>query len=601
METENKAQKITIKDLWMTIKKVLQLSFKVDRKRFWIILLTNIFLAIFATISAWYFSRFLNIAIYNNGERFFSNTVIFTLLIIISARILNSILSTWNWRVYSFFSRKFFTETFLLSAQASERIDIQTYESPGFSLLRTRVSMYFGKLQNYGDVLTDCINSLIPMLISTVIILSIGKWWLLLLVIIPAILNFWTELLDGKTMWDCENQAGEERKKFSAFYNFFGSKNYVEEIKINGLKPFFLKGIIETRETINAIFLKRDNAYMKKKLIVNIITNIMELVVPIVLIHQIFTKQLLIGAFYFINGRFDTFTNNLRQMLRTLGRMYKDAPYVSDIFKFIEMQPVLPNGKSTLSTFESLQIKNVDFTYPESDRVILEGLNFEIKRGEKVAMIGLNGAGKTTITKLLLRFYFSTKGDVLYNGNKIEDLDKYNLYQKIGFLPQDFAKFDLTFEESIALGNMSKDFNSDKVIESAKKAHIHEFIMSHPNGYQTQIGKKYKDGVELSGGQWQKLAIASMFYRNAEFWILDEPTSAIDAEAEANIFEELEKLPDDITVLMISHRFSTVRNADRIIVVGEGKVHEQGTHEELLKLKKGEYARLFKLQAEGYK
>jgi ATP-binding cassette subfamily B protein len=264
------------------------------------------------------------------------------------------------------------------------------------------------------------------------------------------------------------------------------------------------------------------------------------------------------------------------------------------------MQTVLKNGENKVDSFENLVVKNVTFTYPDSDRIILNSCDFSVTKGEKIAIIGLNGAGKTTLTKLLLRFYFPTQGEVLYNNIPIESLDKYSLYNQIGFLPQDFAKFDITFNEAITLGNIHADIDEDRIIESAKKAEIHNFIMSHKDGYKTQIGKKYENGVELSGGQWQKLALARLFYRNAPLWILDEPTSAIDAEAEAKIFEQLERLPDTITVIMISHRFSTVRNADRIIVIDKGTVREQGTHEELLKIN-GEYARLFSLQAEGYK
>ncbi len=593
--------KIGIKDLLKTILKVLRFSYRIDKKRTLIIFSVTIVNAAIMAVSAWYFSVFLNTAIYNTSHVFLSTKVIFVISMMLGLGIIQTVITTWGFRVQNIFYRKIFTEAFIDRALASERIDIQTYESSDFTLLKNRVQMYFSKIQNYPDFLQDFIGGLVPMIISTVIIIALKQWTLLAFVMIPAILSFWVEIMDGKTMWECENMAGEERKKFSSFFSFFDSKSYIQEVKIHGLKNFFVNGIRSSRGIIDDIFTKRDRIYFRKKMFVGLVTDILELVVPVVLIYQIFTGHLLVGTFYFINGRFSSFTNNFRQTLRTLGRMYKDTPYVSDILKYIEMQPVLTNGTKTIERFETLDVKDLGFNYPESDRVILHDFNFNIKRGEKVAVIGLNGAGKTTMTKLLLRFYFPTSGLVQYNGIDIREIDKYNLYQHVGFLPQDFAKFDLTFAESISLGDAGKNIDNDKVIDAAKKANVHEFIMSHKDGYQTQIGKKYKDGVELSGGQWQKMAIASMFYRNAELWILDEPTSAIDAEAEASIFESLAALPDDITVIMISHRFSTVRNADRIMVIDHGGVKESGTHEELLKVKDGEYARLFAIQAEGYK
>jgi ATP-binding cassette subfamily B protein len=593
-------KKFKLIDIGKALGKVFSIAYNADKKRFVLSIIFNIILAGIAATSAWYFSVFLNTALYNSSGVFLNKKVITVIIIMVSLGIAQTIISLWNHRVLNVFDRKFFTKTFVMAANASETIDIQTYESPGFATLKARVTMYFNKIHSYWDSILDLIQTMVPMIISVVIIATLNKWWLLLFAILPAVINFYVEILDGQSLWECENKASEERKRFSSFYNFFGTKSFIEEIKIYGLKNYFIKGITDARGVIDKIFFERDHVYSKKKLISGIATDILEIAIPIVLIYQVFTGNLLIGTFFFINGRFDSFTNNFRAFLRMISRMYKDTPYVYDILKFIEMQPVIENGTQKIESFEKLEIKNVKFIYPESDRKIINKLNFSVNRGEKVAIIGLNGAGKTTITKLLLRFYLPTNGSVEYNGIKTNDLEKVAFYSKIALLPQDFAKFEVTFEDAIALGDIENGVDIDMVIESAKKAGIHDFIMSHENGYKTQIGRKYKDGVELSGGQWQKVSIAKMFYSKKDLWILDEPTSAIDAEAEAQIFEQLEKLPDDITVIMISHRFSTVRNADRIIVIDKGAVREQGTHEELIALN-DEYARLFNLQAEGYK
>src|SRR5574343_643156 len=591
-------EKINTKDFFKVIKKTILFIFNIDKKRSFKILLITLFSSILSITISYLFSQFLNSAVYSETKNIFSEKNIFFIILIIGFCILSSVLSYFYLIIYHKFSRNLFTQANLRVSEASSRIDIQTYESSGFELRKTRVNMYFDKIQQFADSSIEMLEAFLPVIISTVVIAYSNKPILLVFLVIPALINFYVEVIDGQDLWNVENNATEERKKFSSLSSFFRSKNYIEEIKIHGLSSFLLKNIKSSREKINSLYDKIDIRYLKKKLAYNIFSEFLEITVPVFLIYQVFSGQLLVGTFWFLNGRFDSFNNNFRRTLRIFSRMYKSAPYVVDIFKYIETKEVLPNGKSIINSFESLEIKDLSFSYPESDINVLKNINLIINKGEKIAIIGLNGAGKTTLTKLILRFYFPTSGDVLYNGFSIKDIKKETLYENIGFLPQDFAKFDLTFEDAIALASSHKDF--EKVQESAKNAGIHDFIMSHKNGYKTQIGKKYKDGVELSGGQWQKLAVSRLFYRNADLWILDEPTSAIDAEAESPIFEQLEKLPDDKTVIMISHRFSTVRNADKICVIKDGRVHEYGTHDELIQ-NADEYARLFKLQAEGYK
>lgn len=593
-------RKIKFKDFLKTIVRVFKFAIKVDKRRFWILVFNQFVMAGSSILTVYIFALFLNEAIYQTDKNFFSQKLILFVLAYLLIQFINNLNVYWFQRVNGRFYRNIFLHSSLERAKASERIDIQTYESPGFELLKTRVNMHFGKLEDFIDSVLESISSLVPIIITTVIIASLQKWWLVFLIIIPSLINLYVEILDGNTLWDSENQAQEDRKKFGNVSSFFRNKNFIEEIKIHGLKDFLTNSLTKSRAIIDSIYNKRDEKYSKKKLYANIFTNLVDVFVPLILIYQVFTKSLLIGAFWFINDSFNRFENSFRRGLRMFSRMYRLAPYVYDVLNFMELEPVLNNGNKSLGEFDNLVIKNLSFTYPDSDRETLKKFNITINRGDKIALIGLNGAGKTTLTKLLLRFYLPTSGELKYNGTNIEDVEKDSLYKNIGFLPQDFAKFDLTFEEAILLGNIKDRHIHKKVIEAAKQAGIHEYIMSFKNGYKTQIGKKYQDGIELSGGQWQKLAIARLFYRNAKLWILDEPTSAIDADAETKIFEQLESLPKDITVIMISHRFSTVRNADKICVINDGRVYEYGTHEELLTLN-GEYARLFNLQAEGYK
>ena len=247
-----------------------------------------------------------------------------------------------------------------------------------------------------------------------------------------------------------------------------------------------------------------------------------------------------------------------------------------------------------------IEFKNVFFKYPGTERFILKDFNLKIESGEKVALVGENGAGKSTLIKLLLRFYDVTDGVILINGIDIKNLDLEEWHRQIGALFQDFIKYQFTYKENVIFGNLEKKDDMKALHDALKKSGADGFLQDLPSGIDQIVGKTFEEGVDLSGGQWQKLALARAFFRDAPFLILDEPTSAIDAKAEFEIFENVQKLQKDKTVIIISHRFSTVRTADRILVLDEGKIIEEGSHEYLVK-KNGVYAELFEIQAQGYK
>lgn len=247
-----------------------------------------------------------------------------------------------------------------------------------------------------------------------------------------------------------------------------------------------------------------------------------------------------------------------------------------------------------------MEFKDVSFKYPSTERFILKDFNLTIESGEKIALVGENGAGKTTLIKLILRFYDVTEGEVLINGVNIKDIDLNQWHRQIGALFQDFIKYQFTFKENVFFGDLEKNNNLEALKEAISKSGAESYADDLPEKYDQVLGKMFKGGIDLSGGQWQKLALARAFFRNAPILILDEPTSAIDAKAEYEIFEKVQRLQKDKTVIIISHRFSTVRNADRILVLNEGKIIEEGNHKDLMR-KKGIYADLFELQAQGYK
>ena len=288
--------------------------------------------------------------------------------------------------------------------------------------------------------------------------------------------------------------------------------------------------------------------------------------------------------------------------LTSVNGMYEDNLYLSNLTEYLEHEVPEHSGSLHAGPMpeDGIRFENVSFFYPGSDVPALDNVSLHITPGESLAIVGENGSGKTTLIKLLTRLYTPTHGKISLEGLPLEEWDIDTLRRKIGVIFQDFARYQLIVGENIGIGD-SDNLDSEKEIEiAAKKGMADEFVRDLPSGYKTQLGTWFKDGKELSGGQWQKVALSRAFMRNqADILILDEPTAAIDAKAEADIFAHFAELTANRISIIISHRFSTVRRADHIIVLEKARIMEQGSHEELLELG-GQYATLFKLQAEGY-
>ena len=288
--------------------------------------------------------------------------------------------------------------------------------------------------------------------------------------------------------------------------------------------------------------------------------------------------------------------------LSSINGMYEDHLYLSSLYEFLEQPVTTSGGRQTegATPGSGLVIEQVSFRYPGTDQLALEDINLELKPGNSLALVGENGSGKTTLTKLIAGLYAIDQGDIRLDGTSLKDWDRRALQDRIGVIFQDFARYQWQVGHNIGAGDISAFEDQARWQEAAEKGLADEFIRELPAGYQTQLGRWFKDGRELSGGQWQKIALARAFMRQkADILILDEPTSAMDAKAEAEVFNHLQATARDQILILISHRFSTVRRADRIAVMDGGRIIELGTHDELMALG-GRYAQLFTLQAEAY-
>ena len=311
-----------------------------------------------------------------------------------------------------------------------------------------------------------------------------------------------------------------------------------------------------------------------------------------------------IGDLTFLSGSFRRLRNLLEGLLTSFSTVAGQALYLNDLFSFFEVEPEIMSPENPRPFPQPIRqgfvFEDVGFIYPGAERWAVRHLSFELKAGEVVALVGENGAGKTTLVKLLTRLYDPDEGRILLDGHDLREYDLDELRGNMGVIFQDFVRYNFTASDNIAVGKIAARDDHARIERAAMQSQADEVIARLPAGYRQMIGKRFKNGVELSGGEWQKIAIARAYMRDAQVLILDEPTAALDARSEFEVFKRFKELSESKTAVLISHRFSSVRMADRILVLADGKVEAAGTHDELL-AQPGRYSELFELQAAGYR
>ena len=310
------------------------------------------------------------------------------------------------------------------------------------------------------------------------------------------------------------------------------------------------------------------------------------------------------GGVVLVIGAFTSVAGTLGTISSTFVAVDQHTTFLDDFFSFLAIDPLLPvpakPGIIPPAPIEEIEFNNIAFTYPGGTEPAVKDLSLKIRKGELLALVGENGAGKSTLIKLLLRFYDVQEGDITISGVNLKDVDPEELRNRIGVLFQDYATYELSVRENVMMGRPNGATDDTQILKALQDSRSEWLVNKMPKGLDSKVGRLFEGGHDLSGGEWQRLALARIMYRNADIWILDEPTSSLDPEAEAAIFAELKENLKGRIGIVISHRFSTVRIADRIAVIDDGKVTELGTHDELLAAG-NRYAQLFELQASGYR
>lgn len=431
--------------------------------------------------------------------------------------------------------------------------------------------------------------------------------WLLLLLLVAVIPAFLGESHFNERSYSLIHGWTPERRELDYLRQTGASDETAKEVKIFGLSDFL----------IERFKLLSDEFYHKNKDLVirraswgtffAAVGAAGYYAAYVYIISQAVRGQISIGQLTFLAGSFGRMRGLLEGILSRFSSVADGALYLQDFFDFFHLKPriIRPDATQFVRPFprpiqEGFVFENVGFKYRNAEKWALRDLNFQLKAGEKLALVGENGAGKTTLVKLLSRLYDPTEGRILLDGYDLREYDPAELRQEIGVIFQDFVRFQLPAGQNLAVGRIEEKENRPRIEQAAALSLADSVIAKLPQGYDQMIGRRFNGGVDLSGGEWQKIALGRAYMRDAQLLILDEPTAALDARAEYEVFQRFNDLTRGKTAVLISHRFSTVRMADRILVIEHGKSVEIGSHEELL-ARGGRYAELFQLQAAGYR
>ncbi|QXP80468.1 MULTISPECIES: ABC transporter ATP-binding protein [Winogradskyella] len=426
--------------------------------------------------------------------------------------------------------------------------------------------------------------------------------YLIILLVLSIIPSFINEVRFSQQQYSLARSWTSERRELD-YLRFIGANDKTaKEIKLFGLTDF----IVNRFQNLSEEYYQLNKTLAIKRSALGFLFNVLGSIsyygAYVFIIYRVLSGTITLGELTFLSGAFNRLMKNLQDFFSKFTRISESALYLKDYFDFIDIS-IVSKSKEDIKLPKHIKIgfefKDVHFAYPNSDNEILKGITFTLKAGEKLAFVGQNGAGKTTLIKLLLRFYEPTSGEILLDGVNINRFNIAEYQEYFGVIFQDFFRYEFTVKENIAIGNINEIDNQAKIENAAELSLANDVVKELKKGYNQQLGKRFFNGQELSGGQWQKVALARAYMKNAEVMVLDEPTSALDARAESDVFERFIGLTEGKTSIIISHRFSTVRQANRILVLEHGKALEIGTHEELMK-NQNLYAELFTLQAEGY-
>ena len=495
----------------------------------------------------------------------------------------------------------------LMIMEKANTLDLAFFENPEFydKLRQAQEQSTFRPVQMVSGTF-DLVRTAITFL-SMIFLLVRLEWWIAVVALVVPIPAFIADSRYGWMGYLRMRRQSPERRQMSYYETVMTTDTYNKEVKLYNLGNFFVdrfrKLATEVYNENKLILIKR---YLTSFLWLSI-SLAANAAIYLYVALQAVAGRITLGDLTLYSQAAQQVSSSFQGLLSGISGTYENNLFVGTLFDFLEYQPKIvspektfPIGGNGNSRGLSLEFRNVSFTYPGKKEAALKNVSFKIDAGEAIALVGRNGAGKTTIVKLLNRLYDPDDGEILVGDRNIKDYDLTELRAQVGVIFQDYVTYFMSAQSNIGIGQLSQIENEELVKEAATKSGANDVIEKLPKKYDTMLGRWFNEGTQLSGGEWQKIALARAFMRDARILVLDEPTSSLDAQAEYDVFAKFRELTEGKTAIFISHRFSTVRLADRIFVIEEGELKEEGSHQELLALD-GRYAHLFNLQANAYR
>lgn len=538
---------------------------------------------------------------------FWGSMVMLLLIFYFVYKVLNQVVTRLNTAVTRIAGEKVVRHVRVQIMEKAKELDLASFDRPEF----------YEKLENANreagmrpiSVISstfDAISKIIS-IVSYIVILAVapGMWWmapLMILISVPtAIVNF---AYKHKTFLYIRRRS-KDRRQMTYYSDLMVNKDMVKEIRMFGLADSFT-------ERYNTVF---DRYYVGlRKLIVResvwqivltVISSVVSCIFFAIIAMKVFMGEILIGDYSLYTGALTSIVTTVSGLINVSAAVYEGTLFIDNLITFMKEQPTVvpsidPPAPVASGAPHTIEFQDVCFAYPGGKRYVLDHVSLTIRPGETAVLVGLNGAGKTTFLKLLTRLYDPTEGKILLDGRDLREYEPSELYRIFGIIFQDFGKYAVSVSDNVRFGDIYREESAEEIAEAARKADAEDFISRLPNGYDTPLMRYFEpDGIELSIGQWQKLAIARAFYSESDILILDEPTASLDPMAEQEIFRQFDELRKDKTTIFVSHRLSSATIASKIIVLEYGKLVEEGTHRELM-AKGGKYYELFTTQAKRY-
>ena len=485
------------------------------------------------------------------------------------------------------------------------KLDVAFFETPSFydKLQRAQRDAGFRPYAILASITNG--GAQLATLCGYVVLLATLSWWAVPYVLLFTLPGFFAQAKYGHLGWVIVRNRTSEERRMRYYQHLLSSDAAAKEIRLFGLPVYLSSHWLR----VFWQFYRQDRNLAAKRGLTSLATSILRIVGGLgfyvfVILRTITEATVTIGSLFMYTQAMERAIGSLEMIFRSFATIYENNLYITNLFEFLEQKPrVLPPALPvpvSIPLRQSLQFESVSFRYPGATQDVLCDISFEIHTGEKVAIVGENGAGKTTLIKLLARLYDPQRGSITADGIDLRQLDPSEWQQKIGIIFQDFIHYHLTARENVGFGQLSYIEDMDRIREAADRSGATQSVERLEHGWENILGKWFDEGQELSIGEWQKIALARAFLREAEILVLDEPTAALDAKREYEIFTKFSEITKDKTAILISHRFSTVRMADRILVIEKGRLVESGSHDTLLKLD-GKYADLFNRQASAYR